>query len=42
MKTVLSVLLDDFADWEGAFLAPALRSGVAASYGFNKHGFCNE
>lgn len=28
MKTVLFVLLDQFADWEGAFLAPALRAGV--------------
>ena len=28
MKTVLFVLLDQFADWESAFLAPALRSGV--------------
>lgn len=28
MKTVLFVLLDRFADWEGAFLAPALREGV--------------
>ena len=28
MKTVLFVLLDDFADWEAAFLAPALRGGV--------------
>lgn len=27
-KTVLFVLLDDFADWEGAFLASALRGGV--------------
>lgn len=27
-KTVLFVLLDDFADWEGAFLAAALRGGV--------------
>lgn len=26
--TVYFVLLDDFADWEGAFLAPALRKGV--------------
>lgn len=25
---VIFVLLDDFADWEGAFLAPALRCGV--------------
>lgn len=28
MKTILFVLLDDFADWEAAFLAPALRSGI--------------
>lgn len=28
MKTVLFVLLDQFADWEAAFLAPALRAGV--------------
>lgn len=28
MKTVLFVILDDFADWEAAFLAPALRTGV--------------
>ena len=28
MKTVLFVLLDQFADWESAFLAPALRGGV--------------
>lgn len=28
MKTVLFVLLDQFADWEAAFLAPALRGGV--------------
>lgn len=27
-KTVLFVLLDRFADWEAAFLAPALRAGV--------------
>ncbi|WP_295937517.1 type 1 glutamine amidotransferase family protein [uncultured Alistipes sp.] len=27
-KEVIFVLLDDFADWEGAFLAPALRAGV--------------
>lgn len=27
-KTILFVLLDDFADWEGAFLASALRAGV--------------
>lgn len=27
-KTVLFVLLDRFADWEGAFLASALRGGV--------------
>lgn len=27
-KEVLIVLLDDFADWEYAFLAPALRGGV--------------
>ena len=27
-KTVYFVLLDDFADWEAAFLAPALRTGV--------------
>ena len=28
MKTVLFVLLDQFADWESAFLAPALRGGI--------------
>lgn len=28
MKNVLFVLLDDFADWEAAFLAPALRAGI--------------
>ena len=28
MKTVLFVLLDEFADWEAAFLDPALRGGV--------------
>lgn len=28
MKTVLFVLLDNFADWEAAFLASALRCGV--------------
>ena len=28
MKTVLFVLLDQFADWEAAFLAPALRGGI--------------
>ncbi len=27
-KEILFVLLDDFADWEAAFLAPALRAGV--------------
>lgn len=27
-KEVIFVLLDDFADWEGAFLASALRTGV--------------
>lgn len=27
-KTVLFILLDRFADWEAAFLAPALRAGV--------------
>lgn len=27
-KTILFVLLDQFADWEAAFLAPALRAGV--------------
>lgn len=25
---VIFILLDDFADWEAAFLAPALRAGV--------------
>lgn len=29
MKTVLFVLLNNFADWEAAFLASALRGGVA-------------
>lgn len=28
MKTVLFVLLNNFADWEAAFLAPALRNGL--------------
>lgn len=28
MKTVLFILLDEFADWEAAFLATALRAGV--------------
>lgn len=28
MKEIVFVLLDDFADWEAAFLAPALRAGV--------------
>lgn len=28
MKEIIFVLLDDFADWEAAFLAPALRGGV--------------
>lgn len=28
MKTVLFILLDQFADWEAAFLASALRAGV--------------
>jgi len=28
MKTILIVLLDDFADWEASFVAPALRCGV--------------
>ena len=28
MKTVLFVILEQFADWEAAFLASALRSGV--------------
>lgn len=27
-KEIVIVLLDDFADWEAAFLAPALRTGV--------------
>jgi len=27
-RTLLFVLLDDFADWEAAYLAPALRGGV--------------
>lgn len=27
-KEVIFILLNDFADWEGAFLAPALRGGV--------------
>lgn len=27
-KSIVIVLLDDFADWEAAFLAPALRTGV--------------
>lgn len=27
-KEVIFILLNDFADWEGAFLAPALRAGV--------------
>ena len=28
MKTILFILLDNFADWEAAFLASALRGGV--------------
>lgn len=36
-KEIVFVLLDDFADWEAAFLAPALRAGTMpgrpASYG---------
>ena len=36
-KEIVFVLLDDFADWEAAFLAPALRAGTLpgrpASYG---------
>ncbi|MCM1300089.1 MAG: glutamine amidotransferase [Alistipes senegalensis] len=28
MKSVICVLLDNFADWEAAFLAPALRGGL--------------
>ena len=28
MKEIVIVLLDRFADWEAAFLAPALRGGV--------------
>ena len=27
-KEIVFVLLDEFADWEAAFLAPALCSGV--------------
>lgn len=27
-KQIVFVLLDEFADWEGAFLAPALTSGI--------------
>ncbi len=27
-KEIVFVLLDDFADWEAAFLAPALRAGT--------------
>ena len=27
-KEIIIVLLDRFADWEAAFLAPALRGGV--------------
>lgn len=27
MKSVICILLDNFADWEAAFLAPALRGG---------------
>lgn len=29
-KTVMIVLLNEFADWEASFLAPALRTGVMA------------
>lgn len=32
-KEVLFVLLDDFADWEGAFLAPALAQGITREGG---------
>ena len=28
-KEIVFVLLDDFADWEAAFLAPALQIGRA-------------
>ncbi|MDE7451243.1 MAG: DJ-1/PfpI family protein, partial [Alistipes sp.] len=28
MKSVICVLLNNFADWEAAFLAPALRNGL--------------
>lgn len=28
MKNIAFILLDDFADWEAAYLAPALRCGV--------------
>lgn len=35
MKTILFVLLDDFADWEGAFLASALRTGVMPGHSGN-------
>lgn len=28
-QEIIVVLLNDFADWEAAFLAPALRAGIA-------------
>lgn len=36
MKELIIVLLDHFADWEAAFLAPALRGGVMPGH----EGFC--
>ena len=37
MKEVIIVLLDRFADWEAAFLAPALRCGTMPG----RKGFCD-
>ena len=37
MKEVIVVLLDRFADWEAAFLAPALRCGTMPG----REGFCD-
>jgi len=37
MKEVIVVLLEQFADWEAAFLAPALRGGTMPG----REGFCD-
>ncbi len=36
-KEIIIVLLDRFADWEAAFLAPALRGGVMPDH----PGYCD-